>query len=67
MTHSATEINESSFGKKDNVPAIGKGEPVNLRLDVSLLHGVLLQPLDVDFAVKVTNVANDGIVPHSIR
>ena len=35
-----------------------------LWLNVGLLFAVLLEPLDVDLAVKVTNVANNGVVLH---
>ena len=35
-----------------------------LRLDVRLLLAVLLQPLDLDLAVKVADVADDGVVLH---
>ena len=36
----------------------------NLRLDVGLYGRVLLQPLDVDLAVEVADVAHDGVVLH---
>ena len=51
-------------GKEDDVVSVGQGEPVNLGLDVGLLDGILLQPLDADLAVEVTNVAHDGVVLH---
>ena len=64
VTHGASQVNQSTLGKEDDVVSVGQGEPVNLGLDVRLLDGVLLQPLDADLAVKVTDVANDGVVLH---
>merc|ERR1711928_310539 len=52
------------LGEEDDVLAVLQGEPVHLRLDVCLRPAVLLQPLDLDLAVEVTNVANNGIVLH---
>ena len=64
VTHGATQVNQSTLGKEDDVVSVGQGEPVNLGLDVSLLDGILLQPLDADLAVEVTDVAHDGVVLH---
>merc|ERR1712032_1782780 len=49
---------------KDQVLAILECVPVHLGLDVGLLLAVLLQPLDLDLAVKVADVADDGVVLH---
>ena len=35
-----------------------------LGLDIGLCLAVLLQPLDLDLAVKMTNVADNGVVLH---
>ena len=40
------------------------GSNPNLGLDVSLGLAVLLQPLNLDLTVKVTNVAHNGVVLH---
>ena len=50
--------------KSDEVLAVGEGVPIHLGLDVRLLLAVLLQPLDLDLAVEVTNVADDCVVLH---
>ena len=46
------------------MPARGHGVSIDLRLDVGDALGVLLQPRNVDLDVKVTDVANDGILLH---
>ena len=64
MSHGATQIDKSAFGQEDNVVSVLQGESVDLGLDVGLLGGIVLQPLDVNLAVEVTNVADNGIVLH---
>ena len=67
VTHGTAKVDETALGQEDDVLAVGEGEPVDLWLDVCLLGGVVLQPLDVDLAIEVADVANDGIVPHPIE
>lgn len=38
-----------------------------LRLDVDLLCGVFVEPAHVDFTVKVSDVADDGVVLHVLK
>ena len=64
VTHGTTEIDETTLGQEDDVLAVGESEPVHLGLDVGLQLGVLLQPLDLDLTVEVTDVADDGVVLH---
>ena len=40
---------------------------VYLWLDVDLLFAIFFDPLDVDLAVKVTNVTDDGVVLHGLE
>jgi len=61
---SASEVNETTFGEEDDVPAGWHGEPVDLRLDVHNGLGVLLQPSDVNLNVEVTDVRDDGVFGH---
>merc|ERR1712113_793161 len=64
MAHSATKVNKTTLSQQDEVLAVREGVPVHLGLDVCLLLAVLLQPLDLDLAVEVTNVADDRVVLH---
>ena len=64
MSHGATQVDEPALCQEDDVVAVSQGVPVHLRLDVGLLGGVLVEPRDVDLAVKVANVADDGVVLH---
>lgn len=57
MTGSASEVDETSLSKEDDVTSGRHGEPVNLGLDVGSLNGGLLQPGDVDLNVEVTDAA----------
>merc|ERR1711956_6728 len=49
---------------KNNVPSIFECESINLGFDVDFLCAVLFDPLDINFAIKMTNVANNGIIFH---
>ena len=64
VSSSASEVDETTFGEEDDVPAGWHGVPVNLRLDVHDRYGILLQPSDVDLNIKVTNVGDDGVFAH---
>ena len=67
VTHGTAQVDQTTLGQEDDVLAVLHGEPVDLGLDVGLLGAVLLQPLDVDLAVEVTDVAHDGVVPHPLE
>src|SRR5262249_37790663 len=58
----ATEIDEPPFGENDQPLAVGKYDLVDLRLD--LLPRIIPQRVDLDLAVEMTNVADDGAVLH---
>ena len=64
VAHGATKVDKTTLSQQDEVLAVGEGVPIHLRLDVRLLLAVLLQPLDLDLAVEVTNVADDCVVLH---
>lgn len=52
----AAQVDETTLGKEDDMAAAGHQEAVDLGLDVLNAGGVLLQPSNVNLAVKVTNV-----------
>merc|ERR1712020_796689 len=64
VAHGAPEVDQATLCQEDDVLTVVEGEPVHLGLDVGLQLGVLLQPLDLDLAVEVTDVADDGVVLH---
>ena len=51
----AAQIDETALGEENDVPSGCHGETVNLGLDVHHGLGVLLQPCDIDFDIKVAN------------
>ena len=62
MPRRATEIDETAFGEEDDAVPRRKQDVVNLRLDV--FPRILAHGGDFDFAVEVTDVADDGFVLH---
>ena len=64
VTHGTAQVDQTTLGQEDDVLAVLEGVPVHLGLDVGLQLAVLLQPLDLDLAVKVTNVTDNGVVLH---
>merc|ERR1712123_248763 len=64
MTHGTAKVDKSSFGQQDYVLSILEGVSVNLGLDVGLHLAVIIQPLDLEFTVKVTNITNDSVILH---
>jgi hypothetical protein len=54
---SAAQVDEPALGEEDDVTTGGKGETVNLGLDVYGLDRVLLDPRDIDLDVEVTDAA----------
>lgn len=67
VTGSTTQVDETTLGEKDDVSAAGHLEAVDLGLDVLHGLGTLLEPSNVDFNVKVTNVADNGVVAHGLE
>lgn len=49
------EVDQSTFGKEDDVAARGHGVSVDLRLNVDVLDGGLLQPSDINFDVEMSD------------
>jgi len=67
MASSTAKVDKTTLSKKDNVVTVLHGETVNLGLDVLNGSSVGLDPGDIDFNVKVTNVADNGIVLHVLK
>ena len=67
VTSSASQVNETTLGKEDDVTAVVHQVAVNLGLDAGDRLGVLLEPRNVDFDIEVTDVADNGIVGHSLE
>lgn len=67
VTSGTTEVDKATLGEEDDVTAGGHGEAVNLGLDVLNALGVLLEPGNVDLDIEVTNVADNGVVGHSLK
>ena len=62
MAGATTEIHQAAFGQQNDALSVRENHVVNLRLD--FFPGAFLQRHDIDFIVKVTDVANDGLVFH---
>jgi len=67
VSSSASEVNETTIGEEDDVPARCHGVPVDLGLDVYDGRGVLLQPSDVNLNVEVTDVGDNGVFYHDLE
>ena len=67
MTSRATEIDQSSFRKKNDVVSIGEKETVDLRFNINDALGRLLKPCNVDFNVKMTDITDDGVIFHGVE
>jgi hypothetical protein len=62
VTGGAPQIDQPALGQDDQPLAVGKDDLVDLRLD--LLPGVVAQCVDLDLAVEMADVADDGPVLH---
>lgn len=62
-----SQVDETALGEEDDVAAGRHEVAVDLGLDVGDRLGVLLEPGNVDFDVEVTDVADNGIVGHSLE
>lgn len=58
MPSSTTQVDQSTFGEQDDVPAGLHGEPVYLGFDVDGLDRVGLEPGYVNLDVEVTDAAS---------
>lgn len=67
VTGGTAQVDETALSEEDDVTAVGETEAVDLWLDDNVLDGVGLEPGNVNLAVEVTNVANDGIVWHLLE
>ena len=66
MSHGAAQVNQTSLCQENDV-LLAQCESVDLWFDVGLLGAVLLQPLDVDLAIEVTDVANNSVILHGLK
>ena len=64
VTASTAQVDQATLSEQDDVATVGKSVTIDLRLDVHLLGGVGVEPLDVNFEIEVTNVAENGVVVH---
>jgi hypothetical protein len=67
VTGGTSQVDETALGEEDDVAAAGHKVAVDLGLDVGDGLGVLLEPGNVDFDIEVTDVADNGIVGHSLK
>ena len=64
MSHGTSKVNKTTFSQQKDVLSVLEGVSVDLGLDVGLELAVLFEPLNFNFAVKVTNVTNNSVVLH---
>jgi len=65
VSTSASQVNQATGGEQDDGAAVSQEVAVDLRLNVDNLGGVGVEPSDLDFAIKVTNVADNSVVRES--
>jgi hypothetical protein len=63
----ASQVDETTLGKEDDVASVLHQVAVNLGLDAGDRLGVLLEPGNVDFDIEVTDVADNGVVGHDLE
>lgn len=66
MSHGTSQINETSFGEEDDVFAVLEGVSIYLGFDV-VLDGVGVEPSGINLAIKMSDVADDGILQHHLE
>ena len=62
MAGGIAQIHQAAFGEQDNALAVGELDLIDLRLHIVPL--VVLQGGDLNFAVEMANIADDGAVLH---
>src|SRR5690606_36205223 len=62
MARAAAEIHEAAFGEQDDALAILELDLIHLRLHIVPLE--VAQPADLNFAVEMADIADDGAVFH---
>lgn len=67
VTSGTTQVDQSTFSQQDDVTTVLHQVSVDLRLDVDNGLAVSLQPSNVDFNVKVTNVTHNGVLWHLVK
>lgn len=67
VSSGTSQVDETTLGKQDDVAAVLHEEAVDLGLDGNAAGRVSLEPGNVDLAVKVANVANNGVVGHDLE
>jgi len=66
MAHGTSQVDQAAFSQENDVTAIGQGVTVHLWFH-RITRGVLGQPSGVDFAIEMTDVADDGILEHVLE
>ncbi|RNA36945.1 Signal peptidase I [Brachionus plicatilis] len=64
VTMGTSQIDQSALGQNDHVATILQLVSVHLRLNGRLFDTIFVQPFHIQLTVKVTNVAQNGIVVH---
>lgn len=64
VSSGATQVDQTAFGKHNDVVAIGQGVSVHLRLDLHLLNSIGVQPRNIDFNIEMPNVADNAVILH---
>ena len=68
MAGGAAEVHQTPFGQHVEAVATGEGVFVDLGLDVELGHAFgILERIDLDLVVEVTDVTDDGLVLHLLH
>src|SRR6516165_6060272 len=65
MAGGAAEVHEPALGQDDDALAVWPDNVIDLRLD--LFPGELVQGVDLDFAIEMADVANDGVMLHLVH
>ena len=67
VTGGTAKVDKTTLSKEDDVAAVLEEVALDLRLDGDDGSGVLLEPSDVDLAIEMSDVADNGIVLHDLE
>ena len=68
VTSGASQVHQATLGEQNDGAAVREGVLVNLRLDLLVLDSREgLETNNINLVIKVTNVADDGLVPHLLH
>src|SRR5277367_2486320 len=67
MTSSTTKIDEATLREENDMVSVGEKESIHLRFNVDDALGRLLEPGNIDFNIKMTDITDNSVVLHGVE